>query len=166
MKILTAFYSRTGTTRKAADQIASFLKGKGAEIVTEEIIDTKNRKGFFGWLRAGRDAMKKRETEVRPVQADVASFDLVVVGGPVWGWTVCPAVRTFLSGQKDQIRKAAFFCTMGGSGAERTFGEMEEILGKAPEATLALTEKQVKAEDEAGYLEKVRNFADLLAPSS
>jgi len=150
MKIIVVFFSRTGTTRKVGEMIAEKF---GAD--TEEIKDTVDRSGVKGYLLSGRDAMRKRLTKLEPLKHNLAEYDLVVIGTPVWGWTVSVPMRTFVTEQKGIIKKTAFFCTMGGSGAERAFSEMEKIIGKKPAGTLALTTKEVVA---GNFSEKVEKF--------
>jgi flavodoxin len=138
MKILVAFYSRTGFTRKVCQELAQKLN---ADI--EEIIDTKSRKGPIGWLYAGRDASRKMSTLIAQPQKDPAQYDLVVLGTPIWAWTLTPAVRSYLTQNKGKIKKAAFLCTMGSSGDVGAFTGMEELLGQKPVATMAIKTKQV-----------------------
>jgi flavodoxin len=139
MKTLVVFYSRTGHTRKVAEKLAGLL---GAE--TEELIERgKERGGVLGFMKAGRDAMLKRTVELAPAKKDPASFDLVVLGSPVWAFTMCPAVRAYAAAHAGAIRKAAFFCTHGGGGPSKSFTEAESILGKPLAATLALVDKAV-----------------------
>ena len=138
MKTLVVFYSRTGTTKKVAEAIA---QKTGADL--EEIKDTVDRNGAMGYLRSGRDAMKKKLTKLEPLLKNPADYDLVVIGTPIWGWNVSAPVRTFITERKDKFKKVAFFCTMGGSGDKNAFSEMEKIIGKKPVATLALTTKEV-----------------------
>jgi len=57
MTILILFYSRTGTTKKVANLISENLNCDN-----EEIFDTKNRKGFFGYIKSAKDAMRKNLT--------------------------------------------------------------------------------------------------------
>ncbi|MBN1157568.1 hypothetical protein JXA85_08165, partial [Candidatus Woesearchaeota archaeon] len=128
------YYSRTGTTRKAALLIAKELK---ADI--DEIIDKKPRKGFFGYLTSGRDAMKKKLTTIETNKTP-AGYDLVVLGGPVWGWTICPAIRTFLA--QNKLKTTALFCTMGGSGSEKFFSECKTLIPGKVLAELALVAKE------------------------
>lgn len=158
MKTIVIFYSRTGTTKKVAEMIAEKI---GAEI--EEIKDTVDRSGAMGYMRSGRDAMKKRLTRLDPFLKNPADYDLVVIGTPIWGWNMSVPVRTFVTDQKDSLRKVAFFCTMGGSGDKKAFSEMAEIIGKKPVATLALTTKEVVSGD---ISEKVNNFTDSIRKSS
>lgn len=150
MKSLVVFYSRTGTTKKAAMEIAKLLKAD-----FEEIIDTKDRKGIIGYLLSGRDAALKKPAKIKKPLKNPASYDLVVIGTPVWAWNMSAPVRACLMQAKGKIKKTAFFCTMGGSGGERAFREMEALLGKKPAAAMDLKMREViKGE----YSEKVRKF--------
>jgi menaquinone-dependent protoporphyrinogen IX oxidase len=158
MRILVAYYTRTGCTRKAAEAVAEALRAVPYEVELEEIVEKKSRDGALGWIGARTDATLKRDVEIEPVAADVGSFDLVIAGTPVWAWTVTPPVRTFLASNVDRIRQAAFFCTVSGPGATRAFEEMEEALDLTALATVALLERHVKKEDEYEFLGKVEEF--------
>ena len=149
MKILVVYYSRTGTTKKVAETIASDLKCD-----SEEIIDTKNRSGFWGYLKSGRDAMKKRLTILEPIKKNPASYDLVVIGTPIWAWAVSAPVRTYIVQNADKFKKVAFFCTMGGSGDIKAFKEMESISGKTAIASLGLRQSDVKNDSYKGKVDK------------
>lgn len=153
-KMLVVYYSRTGTTKQAATELAAML---GADL--EEITDTKNRNGFFGYMGAGKDASRKNTTIIGPLQKDPADYGLVVLATPVWAWTVTPAMRTYLIQTKGRIGKAAFLCTMGGSGDLKTFAAMEELSGLKPEATVSFKTKEVK---KSQHTQRLRDFADRL----
>lgn len=103
MKALVVYYSRTGNTKKVATAIAN-----GFKCDIEEIKDTKNRSGIWGWLMSGRDASKKLLTNIKDVEKDLDSYDIVIIGGPIWAWNLSAPVRTFLSKYAHQIRSAAF----------------------------------------------------------
>jgi len=164
MKILMVFYSRTGVTKKAGERIAAVLRERpGVQVTVEEIVDPKDRSGLLGWLGAARDAMGKRSTPIEPLAANPADFDLVVIGSPVWSWTVSAPVRTFCTQHGRQAKKAAFFCTMGGTGDKKTFAAMESLCGRPPVATCALIERHVKKDDEEAFLAKVKTFAEKIA---
>lgn len=161
MRILIAFYSRTGVTKKTCEAIAEALRAEdgAVEVQVEEIIDREDRSGALGYARAGRDAMKKRTTEIEPVQAEVATYDLVVIGTPVWAWTAVPACRAFCERFAAQMGAVAFVATMGGNGDRGAFQALEEWCGKAPVATLALRERLVKREEAEGFTQPVEAFA-------
>lgn len=135
---LIVYYSRTGITKKLASYVADKI---GAS--TEEIKDTVNRAGAVGYLLAGKDATLHKLTTLEKTVNNPADFDLVIIGTPVWAWTMSAPIRTYLTEFKSQFKEVAFFCTMGGNGDEKAFKEMGEIIGKKPVTTLALKTKEV-----------------------
>jgi flavodoxin len=153
-KALVVFYSRTGNTKKVAEEIAAVLK---CDI--EEIIDTKDRSGISGYVGGGRDAMKKNLTEIKKIKNDPAMYETVIIGTPVWGAKMTPAVRTYISQNKTKLKKVAFFSTMGGRGDKQTFADMEEASGVKPLAVLTVLEKEVKGSQ---FKEKTDKFAQQL----
>lgn len=158
MKTLVVYYSRGGNTKKVAEAISNAFK---CDI--EEIIDTKNRSGIWGWIIAGRDATLGNLTKIKDIMKQVESYDLIIIGGPIWSWNVCPAVRTFLVQYMDQIKKAAFFCTEDGSGGDRAFRNMEKVSGKSPVAKMIIKARDVTS---GKYPEKVSGFIDQIRTSS
>lgn len=133
MRILVAFYSKSGNTKKVGEEIAKNLKDD-----IDEIIDKKDRSGIIGWLGAGKDAFFKKATTIEN-KKDPSQYDLVVVGTPIWAGNVTPAIRAYLS--MNRFNKVAFFCTCGG-GKGRSFIEMEK-LSKKPEEVLEIMEKNI-----------------------
>ena len=79
--ILCIYYSRTGNTKKAMEEIAEALD---AELV--ELNDGVDRGGLRGALRSGRDAMRKECVPLQAFQTEKAlgEYQLVIVGTPVW----------------------------------------------------------------------------------
>jgi len=150
-KTLVVFYSRTGTTRRVAEVIAAEL---AADV--EEIVDKKSRGGPLGWLSGGRDATLRRTAEIEEPKNDPAGYDLVVIGSPVWAWSMTPAVRAYLKRQKERLPQVAFFALAGSSGAEKTVAAMAALAGKEPRATLALA-RGFGLSDK--LLERARHFA-------
>ncbi len=153
MKTLVVYYSRTGHTKKVAETIADLL-----DCDKEELIDTQGRSGLIGFVRSGRQALKKDMTILKDIKKDVSGYDLVIVGTPVWVLTMAAPVRAFLHDYRDQFKKVAFFCTYGGMGAERTFADMERI------CTSPVTVLKVRIIDLAmeRYTKKVNTFVNEL----
>jgi len=154
MKALVVYYSRTGFTGKVADEISLRL---GCE--SEEVLDLKDRSGAMGYLYAGRDAMKGALTELKPTVKNPLDYDIVIVGTPVWAWTLSAPIRTYLSANRGKFKGMAFFCTMGGSGADGTFKAMEDVCGLKPKATMVLKTAEVSV---GGFRGKVDEFVKSL----
>ena len=131
MRVLIVYYSRTGTTKK----VAEILKQK-LNCDSEEIIDTKDRKGPMGYMLGGRDAMKEILTEIKPIEKNPADYDLVIIGTPDWASNMTPAIRTYITAQKDKLKKVAFLVTYSGSGLEKTLKRIGDLSGIQPTATL------------------------------
>jgi len=157
MNALVAYYSRTGNTKKVAEKLVTFLKCD-----SEEIHDTKNRKGVLGWLSAGKTATKKELTTLEKLSNDPASYDIVVIGTPMWNKTVSTPIRTYLTQYKDSFKKVAFFCTHQYTDGS-PFEEMESTCGKTPVATLILHSKKELEGDE--YIKKAEEFVERIAIS-
>jgi len=141
-KILIAVYSRTGVTREVAEALA---RQCGADV--EEIRDLRDRRGLFGFLRSGREALRGVAAEIMPPTKNARDYDMLILGAPVWAGHVSSPMRGYLAQLAKQSVKpkhVAFFCTMGGSGAEALFDELSKLTGVMPSATLALTTKEVK----------------------
>lgn len=98
-------------------------------------------------------------TVIGPLKYDPGQYDLVVVASPVWGGHVAPAIRTYLSQFKGKVKKAAFLCTMGGSGDAGTYADMKDLTGLEPAATLALRQSEVK---KGQHPAKLKVFAETL----
>lgn len=137
-RTLVVSYSRSGHTRAVARALARAL---GAD--HEELRDHADRAGPLGYLRSAAEALLETSTELRPGRRDVAGYDLVVVGTPVWATSVSSPVRTFLWMARPRLPAVAFFATLGGVGSERAFAQMRALAGKAPAATLALREREL-----------------------
>ena len=141
-KHLVVYYSRTGNTRKVAQAVAKLL---GADV--EEIVDKKERSGAVGFLVGAKDARLKRLTDIESPSRDPSQYGTVLIGTPVWAWTMSPAVRTYLARMKERLPRVAFFLTTGGTGIERTFKAMSRVSGKQPVATLGIKERELRKED-------------------
>jgi flavodoxin len=149
MKSLVVYYSKTGVTRKAAVAISRML---GADI--EEIIDLKDRGGIIGWLMGGMDSCLKNLTEIKRPRKDPSKYKYVVIGTPVWSFTVTPAVRTYIAKRCRRLKKVAFFCTNDGSPGN-TFKTMKGLCEKNPVAALSLSAKDMRSGE---YFDKIRKF--------
>jgi NAD(P)H-dependent FMN reductase len=137
-KILVIFYSRSGTTRRIATSLSAMLGGS-----VEEIIEDRGRDGFLGYLRSVIEARGGRLPRIQPARNDPSSFDLVVIGTPVWAWSVSSPVRSYLTANKGRLPAVAVFCTLGGAGGEKVLAQMQDIVGRPARATCAITARDI-----------------------
>jgi flavodoxin len=150
MKMLVVFYSRTGNTRKVAEELVNAL-----ECDIEEIVDTKNRSGMLGYLKSGRDAGGGKLTVLKELINDPSQYDLLIIGTPLWAWHVSTPVRTYIHQNQGNFKNVAFFCTAGGNKFEGAFNDMEELSGVSPIEILGVREKEIK---DGTYKSKAAEF--------
>lgn len=154
MNTLVVYFSRTGNTKKVAEKIAKEL---GSDI--EEIKEGRDRKGFLGYMRSGKEASMKSRPKIDEPVKKVKEYDVVIIGTPVWSWSVSSPVRSYIHKVRDDFKGVAFFCTMGGSGGKNAFKAMEDAASMVPKATLELMQKEVMAD---AFDKKVKDFAEKL----
>lgn len=133
-KMLVLYYSQTGNTKAVADEIAQKL---GADI--EEIVAVNPYDGDFQ-ATIERCMLEREEgiiPDIQPVKADLANYDVIFIGYPVWFGTYAPPVITFLNNVDLSGKKIVPFCTFGSGGLESSVKD--------------LTEKQPNAEILPGY---------------
>jgi NAD(P)H-dependent FMN reductase len=153
-RVLVVCFSRTGRTRSLAEQLAREL-----DATLEVLLDRTSRAGRVGYLRCSRDALLRRAPDIAPLSRDLAQYDLVLIGTPVWNASPCAPVRTFLRRERARLPAVAFFLSHGGFGARRVFAAMTALAGRAPLATLAIRARHF----ERGEVEaRARGFAAVL----
>jgi flavodoxin len=152
-KVLVVYYSRSGHTKKIAEDI-----GRQLNADVEQLIDRKDRSGAGGYLKGGRDASKEALTEIEPVKYDPAKYDLVVMGTPVWAWNMSPAIRTYITGNKAAFKEIAFFTSSGGSKPDKIVAKMETLAGKKAKASAGFFDSEHKEKARAKYEEKIKTF--------
>lgn len=127
-KVLVLYYSQTANTKAVAEEIATRL---GADI--EEIVPVMPYDGDF--QATIERCMQEREQgvvpEIQPIAADLAQYDIVFIGYPVWFGTYAPPIAAFLDNVDLSGKKVVPFCTFGSGGLESSVKDLEQ---KQPDA--------------------------------
>lgn len=134
--VLCIYYSRTGNTRKAMEEIAAALD---AELV--EITDGVDRSGTAGWLRSGMDAMRKTTEPLKPFETErpLQDYRLVIVGSPVWAGRCSSVARAFLKKHGKKLTRAAYVVTRGSEKRdEAIYDQMDLYVPAGHEAAVSL----------------------------
>lgn len=135
-EILCVYYSRTGHTRAAAAALSERLR---CELL--ELDDGDERRGPFGYLRAGLEAVRV-STPPLPEPNTRWSLDvyrLVVLGTPVWAGRCSSVMRTFLDEYGLLLRDTAFLITHQSDGAyPQVFRQMDRYLPRRHVAEVSL----------------------------
>ncbi|MFH1126789.1 MAG: hypothetical protein ABIG84_05520 [archaeon] len=150
MKTLIVFYSRSGNTKKVALKMRDMLK---CDI--EEIVDTMNRAGVWGVIGAGLDSILNRQTVLAKMKKDPTTYDLVIIGAPVWAGRISVPARTYISRNREGILKTAFFCTCADPENTKIDCQIDELFVKKPVAVLKLRDDDVRRGE---FAEKLKGF--------
>ncbi len=149
MKTLIIYFSRTGMTRKVAENLRTKLN---ADI--EEIKDPTDRAGVVGYFRCGKESIKKILAPIEDIKSDLTTYDLVIIGTPIWGWNMSSPIRAFATRYADRLPRIAVFCTQGGSGADKAVAEIETLVGKKSLSSVAINNKEMNSGQFETKLEK------------
>lgn len=162
-EVLVTYYSRSGFTKKTAEEIA-----KNLNCDIEEIVEKGDRNGFKGYWRSIIDSTFGRLAPIENPKKDLSRYGLVIIGTPVWSSAVSSPIRTYLSQNKERFNHVAFFLTQGGVwGRKRVFDQMKEVCGKDPVAVLAVRDiENVKGQDHAKIRDFLRDVKEVIAISS
>lgn len=139
-RVLIVYFSRTGRTKILAREIAHKL---GCAV--EEIKSPKRYTGFLGYQAALVQSTFKILPEISPLQSNLANYDLIILGGPVWGGSICSPLSTFIETYKNEFKNVAFIATQSGSlGRRHIFEKMRIAAQRMPLATLDVTERDFR----------------------
>ncbi len=120
-KILTAYFSASGVTKKAAENLA---QAAGADLyeIKPAVPYTKDD---LNWMdKKSRSSVEMSDKSSRPAiednKIDISQYDTVFLGFPIW-WYVAPTiVNTFLESHDFSGKRIILFATSGGSGFGKT----------------------------------------------
>ena len=120
-KMLVLYYSQTGNTKAVAEEIATKLGADIEEITMVNPYDT----GFQATInRCLQDREQGIIPDIQPVKANVADYDVIFLGFPVWFGTYAPPVQKFLLGADLSGKKIVPFCTFGSGGLESSVKDL------------------------------------------
>lgn len=131
MKTLVTYFSATGNTRAAAQKLAKEL---GADLyeITPEVAYTA---ADLDWRDKGsRSTQEMRDRSSRPAIKgrceNIADYDTVWIGFPVWWYTAPTIVNTFIEAHDLSGKVLNVFATSGGSGVEGSANDLKKAYPK------------------------------------
>ena len=153
MKTLVAYYSRTGNTKRVAEALTEKLNADIEAIMS----DTKEK----GTGRLAMQAFLRVRAKITQTTNDAASYDMVVIGSPVWVGKMSSPIRTYLAQNKDKFTSVAFFCTHGNprsEGSVKMLESMETLSGKKAAAVFDVPARR----GSGAYVGRAKRFAAAL----
>lgn len=132
MKTLVAYFSASGQTAKLAKTLAGVTGGDLFEIAPE----TAYTAADLDWMdKKSRSTIEMKDPKSRPAiagkVADMAQYDTVFVGFPIWWYQAPRIIETFLESYDFSGKTVIPFATSGGSGMGRTVDELRKLCPNA-----------------------------------
>ena len=125
-KSLVAYFSASGVTARAAKTLA---EAAGADLY-EIKPKTPYTKADLNWMdKNARSSIEMKDPSSRPEladeNADIASYDVIFLGFPIW-WYVAPTIiNTFLEAYDFSGKTIILFATSSGSGLGKTVEKLK-----------------------------------------
>ena len=158
MKTLCLYYSRTGSTKKAMELLARITQGE-----LFEYTDGRDRSGLLGYLGACLASMRKSFPRVS-IQGnpDLAAYDRVIIGMPVWAEGPCVVGRALLAQFGQELPKEVYYVVthMAKNDYMAKIRALDRLLGRPCSGQVSV---QTKGHD---YLQEIRAFGEGLAKQS
>ena len=126
-KTLVAYFSATGTTKAAAQKLAQEFNADLYEI-TPEVAYTD---ADLDWRdKNSRSSIEMNDKSSRPAIkgtcANIADYDTVWIGFPVWWYTAPTIINTFIEAHDLSGKVINVFATSGGSGVEGSAADLKK----------------------------------------
>ena len=126
-KTLVVYFSATGTTKAAAQRLAKEHNADLFEIVPKQPYTSAD----LNWRdKQSRSTLEMKDKSSRPEIAklceNIADYDTVWIGFPVWWYTAPTIVNTFIEAHDLSGKVLNVFATSGGSGVEGSAKDLKK----------------------------------------
>lgn len=129
-KTLIVYFSWGGNTRTVANNIQDLT---GADMVEVETVIPYPDK-YEDVIKIAPDELANDyRPELKTKVDNMDEYDTLIVGTPIWGGHLAPAMKSFLASYDLKGKNIAPFCTHGGSGTSQS---VNDILSICPDANI------------------------------
>ena len=127
MKTLIVYFSATGTTKAAAQKLAQEFNADLYEITPEVPYTAAD----LDWRdKTSRSTIEMQDKTSRPAITgrceNIADYDTVWIGFPIWWYTAPTIVNTFIEAHDLSGKVLNVFDTSGGSGVEGSAADLKK----------------------------------------
>lgn len=146
MKTIVIYYSYSNNTKQIAEKIKNKLNCDILEL-TPTIPFSEDYQTVVDEYQ--NNESEKQTVEIKDINIDLNNYDKIILGTPVWWYTISPVIRTFLK-KYDLTNKQIYPFATNAGWLGRTFKEIKEICnGKIKEGlSVKFENKQLINEQE------------------
>ena len=125
-KSLAVYFSASGVTKSLAERLAGACGADLFEIVPDPVYTDKDLNWRNPLARCNKEFFGKKDVPSLGAVNDMAQYDTLFVGFPIWYGVAPNVVHTFLKGYDLTGKKILIFATSGGSGIGKTAEKLAE----------------------------------------
>lgn len=151
MKRAVIYYSLDGNTKEAAQTIAEPLGAALIELETEKPMPSGKASRI---LYGGMLSTMNQTPPLKPLSADPAGFDEIILGTPVWAGKIAAPVRSFLTKYAVDEKVTAVFTLSGGADDTKCLDDIRKLLHHIRHTVMLADRKSTYAEGNAVRLKK------------
>ena len=144
MKRLVVFYSLSGNTKEAAEEIAG---GLGADILQIETVKPMPKGFLTQMLVGGGQVMMNHIPELKPIDKDRNEYDEIILGSPIWNSKGVPAINAFLQDKDAAQKVTSLFFLSGGGEVEKGLDAITKLLPNLKNTVSLLDKKHKDSKD-------------------
>ncbi len=131
MKKLVAYFSASGTTKQVANTLATAIGADEFEIVPTQTYTTADLNYMDKKSRTTIEMQNKNSRpEIKNQLKNMAEYDVVFLGFPIWWYTAPRIINTFLESYNFANKTIVLFATSGGSGLGNTAKDLKPSCDK------------------------------------
>ena len=123
MKKLVVYYSYTGNTKKIANKIKEQIESDILELEPQIPFSTDYQTVVDEYQN---NSIDNKEVPIKNIDINLDNYDEIIIGTPVWWYTICPVVTTFLKQYNLSGKKVCLFATNAGW-LGHTFKDFEKL---------------------------------------
>lgn len=123
-KTLIVYFSWGGNTKTVANHIHDLIGGDIVEV--ETVIPYPDTYEEVTRIAPGELASDYRP-ELKTKVDNMDEYDTLIVGTPIWGGHLTPAMKSFLASYNLSGKAIAPFCTHGGSGTAQSVNDIHSV---------------------------------------
>jgi flavodoxin len=126
-KTLVAYFSATGTTKAAAEQLAKEKNADLFEIIPEQKYTTAD----LDWTnKQSRSSVEMKDLSSRPAVSshidNIDQYDTIYIGFPIWWYTAPTIINTFIEAYDFSGKVLGAFATSGGSTITKSANDLKK----------------------------------------
>ena len=130
-KALVTYFSASGVTAAVASRLAKAIEADIFEIKPKVPYSYADLNYVNPLARCNREKIGRKDVPVEGVVENMAEYDTIYLGFPIWYGIAPNVVQTFLKGYDLSGKKIVVFATSGGSRIGKTAEKLRPFIGNA-----------------------------------